>query len=87
VAGRLTGMRHPEGPRFIRRLRKRREAAARADPGVKFGAADPRSGGDRRQAERRDTSLTPEQVEARMKALGISTDRRHGDRRGGDRRR
>lgn len=74
-------MRHPEGPRFLRRLRKRQaQERARADPGVKFGAADPRSGEDRRQAERRDLSLTPEQVAARLRELGIS------DRRGGDRR-
>jgi hypothetical protein len=57
-----------------------------ADEGNRFGAADPRSGDDRRQAERRNTALTPEQIEVRMKALGISTDRRRRDRRGQDRR-
>lgn len=80
-------MRHPEGPRAARRLRKRREDAARADPGVKFGAADPRDPDDRRQAERRTETLSGEALEKRLRELGI-TDRRRGDRRtGGDRRR
>jgi hypothetical protein len=79
-------VRHPEGPRFARRLRKRREQAARADPGVKFGAADPRTPGDRRAAERRTEALTGDALTARLRELGI-TDRRAGERRQGDRRR
>ena len=64
--------------RFLRRLAERRAATA---TGNKFGAADPRQIPDRRQEERRDPSLTPAQIEARMRELGISGDRRSGQRR------
>jgi hypothetical protein len=78
----------PELPPELRHGHPRYGVRARpAVEGAKFGAADPRSGDERRQAERRNTSLTAAQVEVRMKALGISTDRRTGDRRGADRRR
>jgi hypothetical protein len=58
--------------RFLRRLAERRQAAIRA--------ADPRHIEDRRQAERRTESLTGEQLDARLRELGI-TDRRQGQRR------
>jgi hypothetical protein len=81
-------VRHPEGPRFTRRLHKRREEAARPDPGVKFGAADPRAPEDRREAERRHENLTGEALERRLRELRVDHDRRAAERRkGGDRRR
>jgi hypothetical protein len=79
----------PELPEHLRAGRPRygvRRPPPPREPNVRFGDADPRSGEDRRQAERRNTALTPEQIEVRMKALGISTDRRRRDRRGQDRR-
>jgi isopropylmalate/homocitrate/citramalate synthase len=59
--------------RFLRRLAERRQAA--------IEAADPRHVEDRRQAERRTESLTGEQLDARLRELGITTDRRQGQRR------
>jgi hypothetical protein len=81
-------VRHPDGPRALRRLRKRREGAARADPGVKFGAADPRAPEDRREAERRHENLTGAELDKRLRELRVEHDRRAAERRtGGDRRR
>lgn len=80
-------VRYPE-PRAVRRAAKRAERAARAaERAAQHPLGDPRAGEDRRGQERRSASLTPEQLEARLRALGISTDRRRGQRRGGDRRR
>jgi hypothetical protein len=81
----------PKTPaRIARRLKRRREARAKdkrmRELGAKFGEADPRAGEDRRQVERRDTSLSPAEVERRLKQLGI-TDRRRGQRRSGGERR
>jgi hypothetical protein len=78
----------PEGTRQERRARARREQAARVDPGVKFGAADPRAPEDRREAERRHENLTGEALERRLRELRVDHDRRRAERRrGGDRRR
>jgi hypothetical protein len=46
---------------------------------------DPRTGGDRRQQERRRDG-DPETLTERMRAAGIMNDRRQGDRRQKDRR-
>lgn len=78
-------MRHPEGPRALRRLKARREAA---EEELKHPLGDPRIGNDRRQKERRKQSLSPDEVNDWLKRNGISGgDRRHNDRRQGDRRR
>jgi hypothetical protein len=67
-------VRYPE-PRAVRRLRARRKKE-RADLERQAARAE------RRQAERRDASLTPDEVAVRMRELGITADRRRGDRRG-----
>jgi hypothetical protein len=70
--------------RFLRRLAARRAAG---EAGQKFGADDPRRD-DRRQAERRTEPLTGEALERRLRELGLTHDRRVGQRRSGaDRRR
>lgn len=110
-------MRHPEGPRSLRRKKARDELKARAMTpqlpehlkagrpryGVpmtteqaadrekmlrRFGVrADDRKE-DRRSAERRKMTMSPQEVENWLKMNGISGgDRRKGQRRQGDRRR
>jgi hypothetical protein len=89
-------VRHPEGPRFLRRLARReaggqtkqqRRAAELAERHIRW-IGDPRAGEDRRQAERRSENLTGQALDARLAELGITGDRRKGQRRtGGDRRR
>jgi hypothetical protein len=54
--------------------------------GLKFGPADPRSGEDRRKAERRGPSLTGEALDRRLRELNVGdrrvvNNRRHNDRR------
>jgi hypothetical protein len=85
-------MRYPE-PRIERRRAKRaareaRWAALREEKlARKMAAIEPRSGEDRRQQERRVESLSEEALSRRLAELGISGDRRRGERRtGGDRR-
>lgn len=93
--GKRTMVRYPES-RFERRRKARQEARAieerRAfldpDKQEKHPLGDPRIGNDRRQKERRMTVMTAAEVEDWLKRNGISTgDRRHNDRRQGDRRR
>jgi len=87
-------VRYPES-RFNRRLKARREARAErerremlGEEPVKHPLSDPRIGDDRRRAERRVMVMSAEEVEDWLKRNGISTgDRRHNDRRQGDRRR
>jgi hypothetical protein len=87
-------VRYPE-PRFLRRLGRREEsgrtkrqrrAAELADRHARW-IGDPRTGEDRRQAERRTEALSGDALDARLAELGITADRRTGDRRQGDRRR
>jgi hypothetical protein len=81
-------MRHPEGSRFERRLRARQLKRAVEGEILKHPLGDPRIGEDRRQAERRRNAMTPDEVADWLKRNGISGgDRRHNDRRQGDRRR
>lgn len=89
-------MRHPEGSRFARRLRARRQAAALAAAVAaaedatppRHPLGDPRTGEDRRRAERRSRTMTPDEVEDWLRRNGISGgDRRRAERRQGDRRR
>jgi hypothetical protein len=66
--------------------RGRRTQQRAADRGAKFGAADPRHE-ERRQAERRTEELSGDDLDARLRQLGINTDRRQRNRRqGGERR-
>lgn len=76
-------VRYPES-RFNRRLAKRKEARRLAEEKL---ASKPTQG-DRRKEERRTTVMTSGEVEEWLKRNGISGgDRRHNDRRQGDRRR
>jgi len=85
-------VRYPES-RFDRRRKKRlseREEAEMkaAKLAEKMGRQDPRTGDDRRQSERRKMVMSADEVDDWLKRNGISTgDRRHNDRRSGDRRR
>lgn len=82
--------RFPE-PRSVRRLLKRQQERQRLEERLAEkmrtqGYRDPED--DRRKAERRRESLTPDQLDRRLRELGISEDRRRGQRRSGtDRRR
>ena len=84
-------VRYPESRherRKAKRLIERAEKERRELLEPKHPLGDPRIGNDRRQAERRSTQMTPAEVEDWLKRNGISTgDRRHNDRRQGDRRR
>jgi hypothetical protein len=83
--------RFPE-PRIERRRAKRAAQQARwallreEKLARKMAALDPRSGEDRRRAERRTESLTGKALDDRLAELGITHDRRTGQRRTGDRR-
>lgn len=82
-------MRYPES-RHERRVAKREEARQKAEErlAAKMARLEPRSGEDRRRQERRSTQMTPDEVSDWLKRNGITTgDRRHNDRRQGDRRR
>jgi hypothetical protein len=84
-------VRFPE-PRIERRRKKRAVDAAKAEQRAadklarKMAAIEPRSGNDRRQAERRTEALTGKALDDRLAELGITGDRRQGQRRTGDRR-
>lgn len=72
-------MRHPEGPRFERRLRARQEARCLAEKQAQQPKPPPV---ERRQQERRTRSMTSAEVEDWLKHNGITgVDRRKGDRR------
>jgi hypothetical protein len=84
-------VRYPE-PRIERRRAKRAAREARwaqlreEKLARKMAVIEPRSGEDRRQAERRTESLTGKALDDRLAELGITHDRRTGQRRTGDRR-
>lgn len=93
-------LRHPEGTRSTRRARWRAEVTEatatgqeppdwrpRKDRGTKYGAADPRSGEERRQADRRGRDLTGEELRRKLAELGREDQRRAHRRGSGDRRR
>lgn len=82
-------VRYPES-RHERRVAKRAEAKKKAQERLaeKMARIEPRSGEDRRQRERRVMVMSKEEVDDWLKRNGISGgDRRHNDRRQGDRRR
>lgn len=90
----MTVVRIPE-PRFLRRLAHReargktktqRRAAELADRHARW-IGDPRTGEDRRQAERRTESLSGEALDRRLEELRVDGDRRQAQRRQGERRR
>ena len=73
-------MRHPEGPRFDRRLKARRAKSEREQLLEKFG---PRADERNTTGDRRQMAMTPDEVDDWLKRNGITG----GDRRKGDRRR